>query len=83
MFPADWEEFVSLETLAWRDMALQWIPTIRQGGILHYENLIRDRPAQFRKLVNLLGVGQLDEKRLKCTLKHDFRAFKRNSTKSK
>ena len=49
---------------------------------MHYENLIHDRENQFRKLVQYLQLP-VDEKRLACALKHDFVAFKRNSSRTK
>ena len=59
-------------------MALKWIRTLQKGGIVHYENLVEDRSNQVRKLMKYLAV-QVDEKRLKCVLRHDPMAFKRNS----
>jgi hypothetical protein len=52
------------------------IPHIKKGGVLFYENLVRDRRNQFRKLMSLLNLP-VDEQRLKCTLKHDYKEFKR------
>lgn len=78
-FQTGWDAFVATEIIAWKETALLWIHMIRHGGVLHYENLIHDRRAQFRKLLHYLGVS-VDERRLACTLKHDFKAFKRNSS---
>lgn len=58
---------------------MNWIPNIRHGGVLHYENLIHDREGQLRKLLHYLNVP-VDEQRMKCALKHDYSTFRRNAT---
>ena len=47
---------------------------------MHYENLIRDREGQLRKLMRYLNYP-VDEQRLQCTLKHDYATFKRKNKK--
>lgn len=56
-----------------------WIPNIRRGGVLHYENLIRNLPGELRKVVQYLGLP-LDKRRLECTLKHNYKTFHRKTT---
>ena len=75
-----WDEFVLKNINQWRDEVICRLPHLQKGGILHYENLIRDRSNELRKLVKFLNMP-LDEQRLKCTLKHDFQKFKRERSK--
>ena len=51
----------------------------QQGGVLHYENLIRDESNELRKLMKYLNIP-VNEERLQCALKHDFATFKRNAS---
>lgn len=58
-----------------------WIPNIRRGGVLHYENFIHNLPGELHKLVQYLELP-LDKRRFQCTLKHNFKIFHRNALKS-
>jgi len=78
-FKTDWDSFVQSQTFEWKEKMFHWIPNIRRGGVLHYEHFLHDLDGQLRKLVQYLNL-QVDEQRLKCTLKHNFKTFQRNST---
>ena len=58
---------------------MQWLPKIGRGGILLYDDMLKDKENQFRILMRLIGL-EVDERRLECVIKHDFSPFKRNST---
>jgi hypothetical protein len=73
----DWDKFVTLQIIAWREKMFNWIPAIRHGGVLHYENFIHNQSSELRKMLQYLN-SNVDERRLKCFLRHQFKAFKRN-----
>ena len=77
----DWETYVDWNVPQWVDLALIWIESIRNGGVLHYENLVADREKEIRKLMKVLNFS-FDEQRLQCVLKHDPKHFKRQSTRN-
>ena len=64
----------------WNTSMYNWITNINGGLVMHYENLIRDREGQLRKLMRYLNYP-VDEQRLQCTLKHDYATFKRKNKK--
>ena len=71
--------FVESEILLWKEKMFDWIPGIRRGGILHYENVVNDQTTQLRQLVEYFNL-QVDERRLQCTVKHNFKTFHRNKS---
>jgi len=75
----DWEKFVIDQIGQWKKRMSSWIPDLRHGGILHYENLILNHSVELRKLVKYLSLP-VDERRLECTIKHNYKTFHRNST---
>ena len=81
----DWDKFVPAEIASWKNRIIKWISIDgnftrnERVKVIHYENLIHDRENEFRKLVHYLQLN-VDEDRLACTIKHDFDAFKRNSS---
>ena len=75
----DWDNFVTIQIMAWRDKMFNWIPAIRHGGVLHYEKLIHDQSNELRKLLQYLNLT-VDEPRLKCFLRHQYTTFQRNAT---
>jgi hypothetical protein len=75
----EWEKFVTTEIVGWKTKVLEWIPRIGHGGILLYDDVLKDKRNQFRNLMRYLGL-EVDERRLDCVIKHDFSSFKRNST---
>jgi len=64
------------------------INNLQTGGVIHYENLVHHREAELRKMSAYLKrlqpglVEELNERRFNCTLKNDFRAFKRSGSES-
>jgi hypothetical protein len=74
-----WTNFIKKEIEKWKNTTLQWLPKIGRGGILVYEDMLKDKENQFRILMRLIGL-EVDERRLECVIKHDFSHFKRNST---
>lgn len=76
-----WEAFVHEKTNQWADLAIKWISAIRQGGVIHYENLLTNRDFYLRKLMHLLE-REVNEERLNCVIRHDPVAFKRASSLS-
>ena len=73
-----WNSFVLRQILQWEDDMYSWIPNIRRGGVLHYENLIQNLPGELRKIVQYLSLP-LDKRRYECTIKHNFKTFHRNA----
>ena len=65
----------------WKDTTLSVLCRMSGGGVLHYENLLRDKSNELRKLMKYLNLA-VDEQRLRCTLKHDYTTFKRNKASS-
>ena len=76
---AEWQMFVESEILLWKEKMFNWIPGIRRGGILHYGNVVNDQTTQLRQLVEYFNL-QVDERRLQCTVKHNFKTFHRNKS---
>lgn len=75
---SDWEEFVSLETASWLDLAMNWV---KEGQVLvvHYEQVKTNLVPEMKRILKFLGVT-VNKDRLDCLLKHRNGFFRRKST---
>ena len=65
---------------SWEALALVWIAGLERGGVVYYENMLRNLDTELVRLMRMLGVDAIDPERLNCVLKHaNYKGFKREN----
>ena len=66
-----WDYWVTSAIVSWETLAITWIGNLKRGGVVYYEKLVHHPNEELRRALKMLGMENIDENRLICTLKYN------------
>jgi len=66
-----WDYWVTSAIVSWETLAITWIGNLKRGGVVYYEKLVHHPNEELHRALKMLGMENIDENRLICTLKYN------------